>query len=418
MLSVSKDWLKKKTPIHTSAAISTLLLSIYITGTTWNYIANAGTIVEYGVGLIITIPFYGVAIAAPWWLSKTQITESRYYRMGKWYIAGGGMFTALNLLIMVIAPAESLYQYFVWVLWAIGIGSGVGVIIGLFEAQAIERALTAERQQVRKEEAQEQEELLSYLNATLRHEVLNTATIVLGNADMLQTLYEDNDEITDRTETIISNVRDMETVIEDVRTLLKATQGTTINSEVNVIKLLTNELNDINENTDNINIETDFPTNTVFVTGNKGLQRVFRNMFKNSIEHNELPTTIKCDVTIEQETVIITISDTGSGIPENEKDTLFEPDITKSPNNRLGLPLAKTLINSYGGSIELTENDCCGAEFKIELSKQSENSDNYNTRELVDSNGTMMNTDTDVEVDNQANLGAVQNTTKAVNQND
>jgi signal transduction histidine kinase len=65
---------------------------------------------------------------------------------------------------------------------------------------------------------------------------------------------------------------------------------------------------------------------------------------------------------------MISISDTGPGIPETSIRRVFEPFYsTKERGMGMGLSIARTIIESHGGSIRAENRDGGGAVFKIEL---------------------------------------------------
>jgi len=68
------------------------------------------------------------------------------------------------------------------------------------------------------------------------------------------------------------------------------------------------------------------------------------------------------------EKVVITVSDTGTGISETDKPHLFEPDYTtKQSGMGLGLAIAATIIGDHNGRIYAEDNEEGGARFVIEL---------------------------------------------------
>jgi signal transduction histidine kinase len=66
----------------------------------------------------------------------------------------------------------------------------------------------------------------------------------------------------------------------------------------------------------------------------------------------------------------IYISDNGTGIPESEKNKIFQPFFTTKPSGKgtgLGLSLASDIIRAHGGSITVESEENVGSEFLIKL---------------------------------------------------
>ena len=68
--------------------------------------------------------------------------------------------------------------------------------------------------------------------------------------------------------------------------------------------------------------------------------------------------------------VEISVSDNGTGIPQNVVDQIFQPFFTTKPTGEgtgLGLSLAYDIIKAHGGEIKLKTKEGEGTEFTIEL---------------------------------------------------
>jgi signal transduction histidine kinase len=65
------------------------------------------------------------------------------------------------------------------------------------------------------------------------------------------------------------------------------------------------------------------------------------------------------------------MADDGKGVPEEIRDEIFEmgqkgPD---SDGTGFGLGLARTLVESYGGTVEVKDSQWDGADFRITLER-------------------------------------------------
>ena len=103
------------------------------------------------------------------------------------------------------------------------------------------------------------------------------------------------------------------------------------------------------------------------------LIRVITNLVKNAIQaqndNGEKPK-IEVKVTSNEGKIIITVSDNGKGISEENKKRIFEPKFTtKSSGMGLGLPMVKNIIEAYNGTISFTSTESVGTVFTITLPK-------------------------------------------------
>lgn len=97
------------------------------------------------------------------------------------------------------------------------------------------------------------------------------------------------------------------------------------------------------------------------IIGNKEhLLQAITNLIKNAIEYNNTDGKVTIESTQQDQHAIITIVDTGSGIPQEDLSKVFDRfyrvDKSRSRSkggSGLGLPIAKLIIELHGGSISI-----------------------------------------------------------------
>jgi signal transduction histidine kinase len=103
--------------------------------------------------------------------------------------------------------------------------------------------------------------------------------------------------------------------------------------------------------------------------------RIIHNLIKNALQSvpEDRQPEIVVRVLKEQGKGIISVSDNGTGIPDEMKERVFEPNFTtKSSGMGLGLAMVKNLIQNFGGTIAF-ENGKLGAVFTITISTKQNN---------------------------------------------
>jgi signal transduction histidine kinase len=110
----------------------------------------------------------------------------------------------------------------------------------------------------------------------------------------------------------------------------------------------------------------------------KGLVRmVFQNLISNAIKYTPKDGSVECEITssgVERETIFIRISDTGIGIPKEEREHVFEK-LHRAANAQafepngtgLGLYVVKTIIDKVGGGITFESQEGKGTTFYVSL---------------------------------------------------
>ncbi len=98
------------------------------------------------------------------------------------------------------------------------------------------------------------------------------------------------------------------------------------------------------------------------------LRRILTNLIMNA--EQAMPDGGKITITARKpkETVLITVEDTGEGIPEDIKPNLFQPLFTtKSKGQGFGLAVSKRLAKAMGGDITFESKKGNGSKFTVKL---------------------------------------------------
>ena len=105
------------------------------------------------------------------------------------------------------------------------------------------------------------------------------------------------------------------------------------------------------------------------------IEQVLLNLMKNAIDsmaslpRRELHLSTRLT---EYGNILVTVSDTGKGIPAAELDQVFNPFQTSKQNGLgLGLAICRSLVESYGGRIWAEQNGDAGVEFNFTLPTES-----------------------------------------------
>lgn len=131
----------------------------------------------------------------------------------------------------------------------------------------------------------------------------------------------------------------------------------------------------------NAEIEVNIPDGLPPVTASgTGLSQVFVNLLQNSVHaltesktdrlDNFTPLIkINCEA-VNDEEVILSVSDNGPGIPEKLQDKIFRPYFTTKPQGQgtgLGLSISTDMLHRFGGDLTLRSRQGEGATFYIKL---------------------------------------------------
>ncbi|MEW6440957.1 MAG: hybrid sensor histidine kinase/response regulator, partial [bacterium] len=99
-------------------------------------------------------------------------------------------------------------------------------------------------------------------------------------------------------------------------------------------------------------------------------KRVFHNLAANAREAMPEGGDLILSVDCEEDSLLFRVADTGAGIPEALRETIFEPFFTqgKQHGSGLGLTIVKRLVEAHHGRVDLESSGAAGTTFCIRLS--------------------------------------------------
>ncbi|MGH7118095.1 MAG: PAS domain S-box protein [Acetobacteraceae bacterium] len=101
------------------------------------------------------------------------------------------------------------------------------------------------------------------------------------------------------------------------------------------------------------------------------IQQVLLNLIRNAVEAMQESVTSKLVVAsqkVDEETVEVSVTDTGSGISEEIAARLFQPFVTTKRNGMgVGLSISRTIVEAHGGRLWVERNPVGGTIFRLTL---------------------------------------------------
>ncbi len=246
---------------------------------------------------------------------------------------------------------------------------------------AIERKLAREeRERLRQAQADlahiNRVTTMGELTASLAHEIKQPISAAVTNAKTcLRWLGRDNPDVAEAREAASRLVKDVTRAVDIIgRISLLFKKGGLQQELVDVneliremIALLRSEANRYS-----ISIRTELAEDLPKVMADRvQLQQVFMNLMLNGIDAMK-ETTDGDELTIKSEAgdgqLLISVSDTGAGLPPEKSDQVFRAFFTTKNNGTgMGLPISRSIIESHGGRLWVSETSGRGATFQFTL---------------------------------------------------
>ena len=232
----------------------------------------------------------------------------------------------------------------------------LGSIIG-YAFASVERERTLQRERNR----------LEFMNRLLRHNLLNSLNVVTSRLKMLDGRVDY--EMVDHLETAIDRTEEMATFVETIREVTNVI-GHSKEHELEPKALddvLTNRVRMAQQSHPEAQI-TLLSDPAVDVVADELLGEVLDNVLINAVQHNPDETPgVWVDTAVHDDSVEITVADDGPGIPDEKKETIFDRDVKDfdDPGTGFGLYLVHEIMDSYDGSITVTDNEPTGTVFTL-----------------------------------------------------
>jgi len=212
----------------------------------------------------------------------------------------------------------------------------------------------------REEELHRQNERLDQFASVVAHDLRNPLSVATGffeiaeetgNAEHFEKVKSAHDRI--------------ERLIEDLLTLARGETTIEDTEEINLESITTEAWGYVDTEEATLTVADGVPT----VTGDAGrLTQLFENLFRNAVEHGGADVTVTVGRLDEDGGFYV--ADTGSGIPPERRDEVFQYGVTSSEGGTgFGLSIVADIAKAHGWTVSVTEGTDGGARFEFKRSK-------------------------------------------------
>jgi len=231
-----------------------------------------------------------------------------------------------------------------------------------FQQEATERVEYENQLQTERDNSR----LLSQL---VRHDIRNDLQIIQLHLDLLtEHVDEDGEEHLNTVLNCAQDAIDLTTTAKELSETMREDERE--QKPVSITESLLDEITEIRSRFEDAAIEQSDSFPSVIIEADEMLDSVFRNLLKNAVQHNDTDhPEVTVSMTQSEETVTVRIADNGPGIPDEKKATIFAEGKQglDSDGTGIGTHLVETLVNRYGGTVWIEDNEPRGAVFVTEF---------------------------------------------------
>ncbi len=251
------------------------------------------------------------------------------------------------------------------------------------ERKKAQAALSEANNEIEKMLAKERKlsDMKSKFIRMVSHEYRTPMTVILSSAHLLKRLYKsgDDEKFDNHIGKIQKSVQQMTELLNNIISIrdsdlnnlnIKAVEFNLID----IVAEVTDSLADINNQSHYIDFRTG--NNELLIESDEHLIRqIIRNILSNAMKFSPVGSTISIEILDLGNDIAVTIKDSGLGIPESEKENIFEP-FHKSGRTEnisgigLGLSIARNAVEALNGKINLESREYAGTKFGVVLPKK------------------------------------------------
>lgn len=220
--------------------------------------------------------------------------------------------------------------------------------------------------------------VMGELAASLAHEVRNPLGSIRGAVEILQDDYPEENPNYEFLMILIKEVDRLNQVIENYLSLARP-KITSLNefglrdAVFSVVGILSPKAR-----RDRIDLDCRLPNQPITIKGDENkFRQVLLNLLLNSMAAMENGGRIAIDTHVEEghrPTLVLSISDTGKGIPEEQMEHIFKPFYTtRDGGTGLGLPITKRIADQYKWGLRLQSKPNEGTTAILRIPLEEEN---------------------------------------------
>ncbi|HLL21052.1 MAG TPA: HAMP domain-containing sensor histidine kinase [Kofleriaceae bacterium] len=236
---------------------------------------------------------------------------------------------------------------------ALAAASLLGVAIVLVRREARRNAEEREREHERRLAS------LGEMSAVLAHEIKNPLASLKGNAQLLAAMLPAGEKPKAKAERVVEEAVRLETLTNDLLQFVRT--GAIRRQPVDPAAVVRDAVASVKGE---VTVDVARAPRTWSLDASR-IREIVINLVENAVAAGE-PVTV--DVHGEDKLLVIEVADSGPGVPEDQRDKIFEPFFTgKTQGTGLGLAVVRRTIELHGGRVVVLDNSGGGARFRAEI---------------------------------------------------
>ena len=212
---------------------------------------------------------------------------------------------------------------------------------------------------------------IGQLAAGVSHEIDNPVGIILGHAELLLEDLSEDDPLRDDVAAIIEECRRCKRITGGLLGFARSPEGH--HDRVDLNQLVEETVASLRPQMlfKDLELKTDCSSEDLHITGDADqLRQVMINILLNAAQALQGNGQLHVSLTDESGYALIHVDDSGPGIPEADREKVFQPFFStkaRGEGTGLGLPLCRKLVEAQGGEIYVHQAPLGGVRLSVSL---------------------------------------------------
>ena len=223
-------------------------------------------------------------------------------------------------------------------------------------------------------EANDAEQQRREFTANVSHELKSPLQAIMGSAELMENDLVKKEDMPRFIGRIRSEAERLMVLIDDIIRLSQLDEGGELPAEdVDLYALAKETLSELGSKADNKHIALKLEGGSAVIRGvRRLLSEIIYNLCDNALIYNKEGGSVTVSVTDDKTAAVLTVADTGIGIPEEHRNRVFERfyRVDKSHSKEtggtgLGLSIVKHAAQYHGASVEMKSEEGKGTVFVL-----------------------------------------------------
>ncbi len=210
---------------------------------------------------------------------------------------------------------------------------------------------------------------LGHLSAGMAHEIRNPLNSISLFAQVMRAGSNDDPEMITYSDKIVNEVERIDEIL--VKLLSTSKRSPYQLRAINLGSVIEKRLRSFEEQmkAQNVALSKSLPTQTpTILADEEELGQIFSNLFANALFEMKTGGALTVKLDCDDREALITVHDTGSGIPKEHLNEIFDPFFTtKTKGTGFGLSVVLRIVKTYSGRIEVESTPDVGTTFRVWL---------------------------------------------------